>query len=264
MNYSLVLVRDGWTAALFAGSLAFFLQGKFVQSAVMGAVLFFLRIASGLQLVFVAGIMSLLFLRRLESRKKQLLYLGGAAALGTIALTVAFPILIAEAKAVADGQLIALLYRETFLDNLSGSFLSTINQQPAPIRLPLAFLFFLSFPFFTPESAVAQGEFIWRGFLKCIYSIAFIFYFKFLVQGLIRGIRGRSYIARILVIATVLVVTILSQASMQIRHKAMLMPLIYLLTAYGYYHSSRIGREIGWVAFFSIAVVNVLKFVLGI
>ncbi len=265
LNYSIVLVRDGWTAALFAGSLAFFLHGKFVRSAVLGAVLFFLRVASGLQLVLVAGIMSLLFLRRLESRKEQFLYLGGAAALGIVALTVAFPILIAKAKAIADGQLIGLLYRETFLEVLpSDSFLSTINQQPVPIRLPLAFLFFLSFPFFTPESAVAQGEFIWRGFMKCIYSIAFIFYFKFLVQGLIRGIRGRSYIARLLVVATVLVVTILSQASMQIRHKAMLMPLIYLLVSYGYYHSSVVGRQIGWFALFGILVANLMKFLLGL
>lgn len=265
MNYSLVLVRDGWTAALFAGSLAFFLQGKFVQSAVLGAVLFFLRIASGLQLVLVAGIMSLLFLRRLESRKKQLLYLGGAAALGIIALTVAFPILIAKAKAVADGQLIALLYRETFLEVLpSDSFLRTINQQPAPIRLPTAFLFFLAFPFFAPETVVVQGEFVWRGFLICVYSVVFVFYFKFLVQGIVRGIRGKSDVARLLVFATILVVTLLSQASMQLRHKAMIMPLVYLLTSYGYYNSSKIGRQIGWFALFGIAILNVAKFIIGI
>ncbi|WP_162862921.1 hypothetical protein [Salinibacter ruber] len=265
MNHSIILVRDGWTAALFAGSLAFLLRGKFVRSAVLGAVLFFLRVASGLQLVLVAGIMSLLFLRRLESRREQLLYLGGAAALGIVALTFAFPILIAKAKAVADGQLIALLYRETFLEVLSSdSFLATVNQQPVPIRIPTAFLFFLSFPFFAPETAIAQGEFVWRGFLNCIYSVAFVFYFKFLVQGIIRGIRGRSYIARLLVIATVLVVTLLSQASMQLRHKAMIMPLIYLITAYGYYHSSKIGREIGCISLFCIAIINILKFTFGV
>ncbi|WP_158666595.1 hypothetical protein [Salinibacter altiplanensis] len=265
MNHSLVLVRDGWTAALFAGSLAFFLRGKFVRAAVLGAVLFFLRVASGLQLGLVAGIMSLLFLYRLESRKKQVLYLGGAAALGIIALTIVYPILISQAQRLAGGEIIGLLYRETYLDVISSdSFLGRINSQPLPIRLPAALLFFISFPFFAPETVTAKGSFVWRGFMNCIYSIAFIFYFKFLVQGMIKGIIGKSDFSRITVFSTIILISLLSQASMQLRHKTVVMPMIYLLISYGYYNSSKIGRQIGWFALFGIAVANVGKFLTGV
>jgi hypothetical protein len=265
---SLVLVRDGWTAALFAGSIAFFLRQQFVRASALAALLFFLRIASGLQLLLVVGMLTLGVLIQLESTRRKVLYLSITAVGGVVALVVVYPMLLARVQSMGGDSLLGLLVRENFIEALQsmdpGTFIATINTQPLYIRLPAALLFFLTFPFINPSDILVQGRVIWRSILLNVYSAVFIVYFKFLVQGILHAIREGSMAMRMFTLAILLTVLFLSQASMQLRHKTMIMPALYLISAFGYHHASDLEKQIGWVALFGILVLNVLKFLLGI
>ena len=269
MTYSLVLVRDGWTAALFAGAIVFFLRRKFGWFVLLSGVLFFLRIASGLQLMMVVGLLGLLIFRRTQSISVRLALVLGVLGGGGFILYTVYPVLISRAQVLGAGSVLGLLFRDSFIMALQsmapGSFLIQIYQQPFYIRIPASFLFFTVFPFFTPSELFADGRFVWRALLKCAYSILFIVYFKFFIQGVVSIIKNN--VDKVLVytfLGLCLIILFLSQASMQIRHKTMIMPLMYLVVAYGYYHSSKLGRQIGWVGLFALTVLNVLKFIIGL
>jgi hypothetical protein len=139
-----------------------------------------------------------------------------------------------------------------------------INKQPFFVRIPGAFLFYLGKPFFIPEKVFIEGSFIWRNALKCVWSIIFAFYFKFLVQGTLYCYREGSLLEKILVFSTIFIFLMLSQASLQMRHKVMVMPLFYIFVSYGFYKNSGLEREIGWAAFIGVLLVNTLKFIVGI
>ncbi|MCS4174786.1 hypothetical protein [Salinibacter ruber] len=268
LTNSVVLVRDGWTAALFTGAIVFFLQRRFFNFALLGALLFTFRIASGLQLGLVVGILALGILRRVETRRQQIAYLTGLGVLGLGALLAAWPYLVQRMQHIGAESIVGMFFRQSFLEYLRAragdSFLLTINSQPLPIRLPGAFLFYLIFPLVTPGRIVVQGEVIWRDVLMNLYSLAFIVYIKYLLQGLIRAIRSNDNIIQLLAVAAVVIVLFLSQASMQIRHKTMIMPLLYTIIAFGYYHATRLEQQIGTIALFVMALLSVVKFILGV
>jgi hypothetical protein len=269
MTYSLVLVRDGWTAALFAGAIVFFLQRKFGRFVLLSGVLFFLRIASGLQLMMIVGLLGLLLFRKTRSTSVKLALVLGVLGAGGFVLYAVYPVLIARAQALEAGSILGLLFRDSFLMALQsmapGSFLIQIYQQPFYIRIPASFLFFTVFPFFTPSELFVEGRFVWRALLKCAYSILFVVYFKFLIQGVVAIFENKKNEVLVYTfLGLCLIVLFLSQASMQIRHKTMIMPLMYLVVAHGYYESSKIGRQLGWFGLFVLASLNVLKFIIGV
>ncbi len=267
LNYTIILVRDGWTAALFAGSIVFYMRRQFGKAALLGSILFFLRIASGLQLLVVVGLVTLYYFSKLDSLRLQAAYVIGSVTASIVAIAAAYPYL-EYLISKYGGGVVGLLFRENFIDLLKamepGSFFVVINQQPIHIRLPLAFLFFLAFPFFVPEKVFVQGEFVWRGALKCVYALLFIVYFKWIVQGAVESIQRGELMPRLMFFALAALILLLSQASMQLRHKAMVMPLFYVLVAYGYHRSTRFGRQLGWIGGFAVAVLNISKFLLGI
>ena len=99
LSNSLILIRDGWSAMLFVGALYFFYELKFVRMVTLTALLFYLRVASGLQLVMVLGIVSLVFYIRAERVWVRRSILGGLTLTGAAAaygsfylLTVVAPI----------------------------------------------------------------------------------------------------------------------------------------------------------------------------
>src|SRR5690606_18258648 len=119
-----------------------------------------------------------------------------------------------------------------------------INQQPTIIRIPLGFLFFIAAPFFS-MNFINNGVFIPRYLIQHVFPILFIFYFKYFIQGVHSSLIKRHSNLTILVIVFILGILVLSQMSLQLRHKTMLMPLFYIIVAYGYYNSTKISREVG-------------------
>jgi hypothetical protein len=147
---------------------------------------------------------------------------------------------------------VQLVYREDFLETFIGASTATgsdgtfykINQLPWFISVPLGFLFFIGSPFFTLSGLVSNGEFIPRMVLANVFGVLFIFYFAFFIRGLMRVVTAGNAVMSVLVIIFLVDVLLLSQASMQIRHKVALMPLFYVITAYGFVYK----RSVPWFA----------------
>ena len=267
---SLILIRDGWTATLFAGALLFFLRKQYVRMALLGGLLLYIRLASGLQLIFALGIFSYLFYYRADRRWKRFLIAVSILASGILAAYGAFEAIKMVIPSISIGNLFSIFFRSDFLSffqqHRPGSFLLTIYQQPPAIRIPGSFIFFILFPFVSVEEVTYGDVFVIRGLMLNLYAILFIVYFKYFIGALINLISSKRDIVEMWLIAIAFfsLIFIVSQMSMQIRHKVMLMPLFYVLVGYGYYYSPTLGRQLGLLAAAGLVLVNIAKYLLGV
>ena len=267
---SLILIRDGWTAMLFVGAIYFFYELKVGRMAVLTSLLFYLRVASGLQLVMVLGIVSLVFYFRAERTWVRRSILGGLVLTGTAVAYGSFYLLTIVTPIQTFTGVFDLLFREEFLGffrkRTPDAFILQLYELPTYIRLPASFAFFLVIPILPVKELFWEDMFVIRGLMKCIYSLIFIFIFRYLVVGVYESMfsgRGRS--PMILVVTSfLLLILALSQVSMQVRHKVMVMPLQYIIAAYGFYEGGSTGRLLGGVAMFLLIFTTILKFAAGI
>jgi hypothetical protein len=267
---SLILIRDGWTAMLFVGAIYFFYELKVGRMAVLTSLLFYLRVASGLQLVMVLGIVSLVFYFRAERTWVRRSILGGLVLTGTAVAYGSFYLLTIVTPIQTFTGVFDLLFREEFLGffrkRTPDAFILQLYELPTYIRLPASFAFFLVIPILPVKELFWEDMFVIRGLMKCIYSLIFIFIFRYLVVGVYESMfsgRGRS--PMILVVTSfLLLILALSQVSMQVRHKVMVMPLQYIIAAYGFYEGGSTGRLLGGIAMFLLIFTTILKFAAGI
>ena len=267
---SLILIRDGWTAMLFVGAIYFFYELKVGRMAVLTSLLFYLRVASGIQLVVVLGIVSLVFYFRAERTWVRRSILGGLVLTGTAVAYGSFYLLTIVTPIQTFTGVFDLLFRKEFLGffrkRTPDAFILQLYELPTYIRLPASFAFFLVIPILPVKELFWEDMFVIRGLMKCIYSLIFIFIFRYLVVGVYESMfsgRGRS--PMILVVTSfLLLILALSQVSMQVRHKVMVMPLQYIIAAYGFYEGGSTGRLLGGVAMFLLIFTTILKFAAGI
>lgn len=269
MMNGLILIRDGWTAALFVGAILFFIQHRHVAAFMMAALLFFLRIASGFQLLVALFLFGTLAYRKYGSTSKRIFntLLIGSAAL--IILGVAYPYLLqyVTEEGLFENPFFRGSFVEEFLTIQQGRNLAlvAISQQTPLIRAPLSFAYFLANPFLVPQTMWNQGFIIPRAVLANVFAVAFlVFLFKNFIQGVIEAVINGGLGIKVVALVFCLLLLVLAQLSLQVRHKTMIMPLMYILVAYGYYHGSRNARQIGLICASSFALVtalNLLRFV---
>lgn len=270
LSNSLILIRDGWTAMLFVGALYFFYEWKLGRMTILAVLLFYLRVASGLQLAMVLGIMSLVFYFRAERRWVRRSILGGLVLTGAAVAYGSFYLLTIVTPIQTFSDVFDLLFREEFLSffrkRTPESFLLQLYSLPAYIRLPTSFAFFLVMPIL-PVGELFWGDvFVVRGLMSCLYSLMFVFIFKYLISGVYGAVFSRRSKWPIALITASFLVLILalSQVSMQVRHKVIVMPLQYIIVAYGFYEGTRTGNILGAVAMLFLVGATVVKFVVGI
>jgi hypothetical protein len=267
---SLILIRDGWTAMLFVGAIYFFYELKVGRMAVLTSLLFYLRVASGIQLVMVLGIVSLVFYFRAERTWVRRSILGGLVLTGAGVAYGSFYLLTVVTPIQTLSGVFDLLFREEFLGffrkHTPDAFILQLYELPTYIRIPASFAFFFVIPILPVKELFWEDMFVIRGLMKCIYSLIFIFIFRYLVVGVYESMfsgRGRS--PMILVVTSfLLLILALSQVSMQVRHKVMVMPLQYIIAAYGFYEGGSTGRLLGSIAMFLLIFTTILKFAAGI
>ena len=270
LSNSLILIRDGWSAMLFVGAVYFLYELKLGRMAILAALLFYLRVASGLQLVMVLGIVSLVFYFRAERRWLRRSILGGLVLAGAAVAYGSFYLLTTITPIQTFGGVFDLLFREEFLSffrkNAPDSFLLQLYGLPTYIRLPASFAFFLVMPILPVEGLFWEDVFVIRGLMFCLYSVIFLFVFRYLVAGVYDSlVSSRGRWSMILVVISFLVLILaLSQVSMQVRHKVMAMPLQYIIAAYGFYEGGNTGRILGGVAMLFLVFATILKFTAGI
>ncbi|MCD6398391.1 MAG: hypothetical protein J7L08_00535 [Candidatus Aenigmarchaeota archaeon] len=272
MVNGLILVRDGWTAVLFIGAIYFLLTNRYILLATTSALLFYIRVASGMLLIIAL----LLFIYykfqsyKSDYLKKTLLFMIGVVVIFSVS-AVCYPIV--SKYAVEKKITQNILFRENYMEFMKNSvelkggtsIAYTIYSKPAYLRIPLGFVFFLCEPFLTIKGLSFHGIYIPRGFLLLCFPVLFIFYFKYLVQGIIYISQNEKLAMRVVAFVFFLLLLMVSQMSLQMRHKTMVMPLFYILVAYGFYNKTKLGEMFGIVGAFSLIfvqlVVNIIRIV---
>jgi hypothetical protein len=269
LSNSLILIRDGWTAMLFVGAVYFFYELKLGRMVILAGLLFYLRVASGLQLVMVLGIVSLVFYFRAERRWVRRSILGGLMLTGVAVAYGSFYILTVVTPIQTFIGVFDLLFREEFLSFFRkfapDSFLLQLYVLPAYIRLPVSFAFFLVMPILPIGELFWEDVFVVRGLMLCLYSVLFILVFRYLIAGAYKSMfSGENWSMFLVAISFFLLVLALSQVSMQVRHKVMVMPLQYIIVSYGFFEGGDVGRALGTAGVLSLIFATIIKFAVGI
>lgn len=267
---SLVLIRDGWTAMCLLGSTLFFLRQQYFKVSVLLAFLAALRMGSALVLVIILG--CYVCWRFIDTRgvSRKILFMGGATAVATIALLLLYPMILSYLE--SKGFLNTFFFRQYFVGRyllqnpntslVGDSIMVSIYQQNPLVRIPLGFLYFFMSPWFVPNWIIREGIFVPRMLMQNIFALLFIFYFKYLIQAIVHIWFSSDKKMLFTLLAYLVAILALSQASLQIRHKVMLLPLMYILVAYGYYHRTKVGVTLGTTGAVSSAVIQFVRMLL--
>lgn len=265
----LVLVRDGFTATLFVGSMYFLLKRNYLALITSILLMFHLRVSSGALLLLILIPMMLFMIKKvntISAAKKGLITYTFIIILSLSFITMILPIL--SNFLVKEGLLGNLFYREdyqeSFLAQSGDSVLSTIGNLPAIIRIPLGFVFFFCSPFFSINAFYNNGLYIPRGFISMLFPILFLFYVKYFFQGIVYEFKSRKLnFIKIFFLVFLVDILLLSQLSLQLRHKTMIMPLFYILVAYGSTYKTKLGTLLGNTAFFFLVLVQLVYLILS-
>ena len=260
LSNSLVLIRDGWTAALLMAGLYFLLKKKYALLIGSMVLLFYLRIASG-----AIALGALVFVVWLMYREAQVhkflrpLLLGSVVGVVALVALYAVPIIweYVLAKGLAGGFFREEFAREYVIGTGSGRAnpaMGALLSQPWYIRIPLSTAFFSILPTFELSSVIREGVFIPRSLMASVaYPLLFVFYINYLARGLHYALSKKDIDLIAVAILFFGFILAVSQLSLQARHKTMIMPLMYLLVGYGYVNYTKNGKVVG--TFVSIVLV---------
>lgn len=249
----LVLVRDGWTAFLLIFSIYFVLKRKFLFVFLAVLLSFYLRIGSGaITLIFIAVL--LLFIRGREieffNSKRKILYI----VLLAVAVVVSITPIIYFLKTYG---LYNTFYREGMSNyiNSSGNIKSAAGffyNLPAPLRISLGSLYYFGSPFLSFDGIIYNHSVTIRSLIYMTFPLLFVLYLTLFIQFISLLIRmDKTRIISLLFFTFLFSILLLSQLSVQIKHKTMLMPIFYLIVAFGYENRNRVS----FLAAFSVAIV---------
>ena len=258
----LVLTREGWVAVLFISSVYFFTKKNYINVIFLFLLLFYLRIASGVLLLLALFFISFLLYSNIKRPFNKILYIYIGIILLILILIILYPIIYDYIK--DKGILQNIFYREYFIETFifadipKSGFLYWVYKQIGFIRIILGSLLYFLRPLLS-FNIINKGIFIPRVFLSgIVFPVLFIFYFKCFIQGIIRVFQSKNYKILILFIIFILQIIILSQYSLQIRHKTMIMPLFYILVSYGSCQKTKIGEQVGTIGSFILAIGQVI------
>jgi hypothetical protein len=260
----LVLIRDGWTAMLLISSIYFLLDRRFVLLCLTLLLSFYLRISSGaLTLIFI-GV--LLFFGTSQDMpkykfKNKIIY----AVLVLIAVLVSIPLIIAFLKG---NGIYNTFFREGFLGFIqsssdTNSAATFIYNLPPVLRVIFAPFFYFGSPFLSFNGIIYQSTVTIRSLIVQFYPVLFILYFSLFIQfiGLYVKMDKKKLISLIF-LTFIIAIFVLSQLSMQPRHKTMLMPVFYLIIGYGYQNKNKrslfFALSISFIMFFLELLYNLV------
>tara|TARA_B110000908_G_scaffold171434_1_gene234183 strand:+ start:6768 stop:8084 length:1317 start_codon:yes stop_codon:yes gene_type:complete len=227
MQNSLVLVRDGITASLFIGVFYFLINRKYILLLLLLLGLFYLRIVSGILCVFF--IISYVFY--IERSKKFLIFILIFSGIFLIFL----PLFLTYFDQI--GILNSGFFRQEFFEmmkyNASGSSGAiTIYSLPYYLRIPLGTLYYIGTPFINLQGIFSNDHLTLRHLFDLFYGVTFLFYSVYLLKAFF--IKKKPIL--LFFLSSFFCFSILfSQISLQIRHKTLIMPLVFIIVALSYY-----------------------------
>ncbi|MHA1337832.1 MAG: hypothetical protein ACTSPW_19170, partial [Promethearchaeota archaeon] len=230
---SLILVKDGWTAALFIGSFYFLIERRYLFLILSIIFLLFLQISSGVLLI----ISLLIFIFFISNDKTIIINRSTKYFVSLFLLIITILALPYIFRFLEYYHLLEnFLFREEYLNFLTlganeNSMAVKIYTQPFLIRLVLGFFFYFGSPFLSYNSLFYEGKIVARSLILFSFPFLFIFYFKYFIHSAYFSFLSKQKSVLVLFIIFILNILLLSQLSIQFRHKTMVMPLFYILVA---------------------------------
>jgi len=260
----LVLVRDGWITALYIGGIYAFLRKKYIVLILIVLFLLYLRVSALILLIITLFILIFLLptkaVENIRFNTKLLYFIGII-----IFVVVIMPVIMQFLQ--MRNLLGNLFFREDLLEFISRekglSAAKFVYNQPSYIRIPLSFIFYFGSPFLSLKGLWYNNFIIIRYLIQLIFPFLFLFYFKYFLQSIYYSIIRKEIAIAILIIIILINILLLSQLSLQIRHKTMLMPLFYIVVANGYYERKSSFNHIASVASIFLLIFEVLYVLIG-
>ena len=246
----LVLVRDGWQAVFFTGCLLAVVTRRWPVAGALAAGTFWMREGSGLLLIGTASLLVFAGERCwTKYAQPQRMIIARVFLIGFLSLVVVGVVARLsgsnELSFFRSDYIASTLVRSVNVDKGTSTFYALMSLPPY-LRTPLTFVFFWGSPFLSLGSLSSDGVWIPRMVLSNLFSIFFFFYASWFLRGTLRVVKDRRPGMVLVLIAFMAGVLILSQASMQLRHKTVMMPLFYLVTAAGVTSPYVSLRALGW------------------
>lgn len=262
---SLILVRDGWITMAIIGGIYFLVRANYLKFGLMLVILLVLRMGSALLFITLVLILVLRLYMWRETAKTRFTYLFTITLILFTGLTLLAPA--AYTYLNQKGFLASFFFRSYFVSGFltraaietgnEGSILLAIYREPAYLRIPLGFTYFFMSPLFTPNQIIRMGIIAPRAILQNLFALLFIFYLRYFVRGCVQAVRHRNWDAICLLLSYVVIIFIISQGSIQIRHKVSSLPFLYIMVAYGWRQRNHLGDRIGVAASISSFTVQV-------
>jgi hypothetical protein len=267
LSNSLILIRDGWAATLCIGAVYFLLKKRYLFVVALTALLFYLRVGSGLLSLIVAFFFTVLqVIRSRTGSIEKFFYVCGIGVVGVLVALALFQMVYSymEQKAVLENLLFRVFFFEEYVARYNpNSELVKIYRHGFLARILLGVPYFLSTPFFSWDAFRIDGVWIPRGFLINLFAVAFVFYFGGLIQGIFKAWQNKDLGMKTTTIAFLVSILAISQLSLQLRHKTMLMPLFYIIVAYGYHNRNSLGTIFGRMGMAALVAIQVFVLLRG-
>jgi len=263
LTNGLILMRDGWTVFLFVSGIYYMLTKKKIAFIVVLFLLTFIRIASGIFLLFSLFLYVLYHFKNNFIVKRNLFMAFTSIAVVVFIFTllnVDFIISYLHSKGVT------LTGREDFVNiyysQFNGTVIYSIYSLPLALRLVFGSLFFFFQPFLKFDFWI-EGIFNLRKFLvSFIMPIIFLYYYRYFFSALYYALLNHKNKVLYFFIFLVILVIGLSQFSVQARHKTMIMPLYYILIAYGFENKTKNSDFVGLIftsLIFAVQLIFLIK-----
>ena len=256
LSNGLILMRDGWVAFLTISGVFYLLKRNNRSFIIILIILFFIRPGSAM-LLFLAPLFyfnkSILKGKNFNKIPKVVLVFSMVTVL--LYLTLPFLTEYLATKGLDSFE------RESFVETTikkadAGSIIYKIYTLPIYLKIPIGFVFFLFLPFF-------QGEFYTFNILNIrtimfttIMPILSLFYFRYFFSGLVYMYQKNEKEMKLFLYLFCFFLLIISQASIQPRHKTALMPFFYIFVAYGVHNENSSSKALGTFVFVFLFVIQ--------
>lgn len=264
MSNSVILYRDGWTALFFIGTLYFIFSKRHLLAIIFLSGELCFRMGGGLLLLFIAGV--LWFKQFLKYKTypeiKVIIAMFSIVIIGVM-LFIANPYILEYIVEKMGGD---ILFRFSFVVNRImpdaleqgvASGMVALYTAPLPIRFFGGFLFFFVAPTFSLNYLYSVHGIFWlKQFVMLIFPFMMLFYIVWFIRGNIYAIKKKDKDIVLLFVIYLLSILIISQMSLQMRHKVMFMPLFYVLVSYGFCFKTKIGMQLGLITSFVLFILQ--------
>ncbi|MCH9005217.1 MAG: hypothetical protein IH838_07985 [Proteobacteria bacterium] len=270
----LILVRDAWMTMFFLSGLLSAISRRYIVLGLSLICSAYFRLENGILLGFSTWILLVILSGATDLHARHGWVLTWSGLLKIVVPPVLFVVgIISVLTSSAGTKLLEFsLYRSGFIELMmqatgrTNEFSTSyfIDQLTWPLRIVLGSLFYFGSPFLAIDQWVTRGMVVPRAIMFGIFSILFILYGGMFGRGAVRVFKERHLIMIAFLTIFLTDIIILSQMSLIIRHKMVLIPIFYIIVAYGMMWKSQAGYGMALTVSVLVFLANLIVYSAGV